>query len=233
MLSELTDLVLGLSCAGCGRGGVDLCADCRRSLSPLRGLTRTTVENVHDPSLGPCPVVAGGTYEGLLREVVLAWKRRGHTRLTPHLGVLVAAAVCALDPPSRLTLVPVPTTRRSRRRRGADLVGDLATASAAALREVGVDARCRPWVTFARTPRDQVGLDADERAANLSGALRARSQARAPARRGGGPPGPETVVVVDDVLTTGATIGEMMRALAAVPVAVHGAAVVATRDRSR
>lgn len=204
------DLLLGAACAGCGTPATDLCASCLHRLRP-----RPVRVAGH-----PVPVVAAGEHEALLREVVLAWKRRGHTRLTPVLGRLVAASVCVLEPTSGVALVPVPASRRSRRRRGADLVGAAAAEAAAVLRGVGVDARVVPALTFERTPRDQVGLGSADRRANLAGALR---------RTHHGLPGAADVVVVDDVVTTGATLAEAVRVLAAGGTAVLGAAVVAAR----
>lgn len=204
------DLALGAACAGCGRVALDLCPRCRAALRP-------------DPrrvAVSPVPVVAAGEHEGLLREVVLAWKRRGHTRLTPVLGTLLAASVCALGPGDRVVLVPVPTTRRSRRRRGGDLVGQAAAHAARALDEVGVRAQVVAALAMEREPRDQVGLGAHERRANLDGALRRSWRAV---------PGTADVVLVDDVVTTGATLAEAVRVLAAGGTTILGAAVVAAR----
>jgi predicted amidophosphoribosyltransferase len=204
------DLLLGAACAACGRPALDLCPDCRRRLRP----------RPHRVGGHAVPVVAAGHHDGVLREVVLAWKRRGHTRLTPVVGALLAAAVCALEPDEPVVLVPVPTTRRSRRRRGADLVGVAASDAARRLRAVGLRAEVVGALAFDRVPRDQVGLGAAERRANLTGALR-RSRRRLP--------GPADVVVVDDVVTTGATLDEAVRVLAADGTPVLGAAVVAAR----
>lgn len=208
-----SDLVLGARCGGCGAPAHDLCATCRVLLAPEPRLARDDV----------VPVVAAGEYDGRLREAVLAWKRRGHTRLTPVLATLLAASVCALEPADDVVLVPVPTTRRSRRRRGGDRVADLAGAAVLRLADVGVTARVAPLLVLGRQPVDQVGLDATARSANLSGAMRVRRPGRdTPTAR-------HDVVVVDDVVTTGSTVREAVRALASQGTLVTGAAVVAAR----
>jgi len=73
-----------------------------------------------------------------------------------------------------------------------------------------------------RDVADQAGLDAGQRARNLAGALRVR------AWRG---PAPPVVVVVDDLVTTGASLAEAARALCAGGLPVLGAAVVAATGR--
>ena len=90
----------------------------------------------------------------------------------------------------------------------------------AAARDLGVPAA--RLLVPARAVADQSGLTTGQRARNLSGAL-----------RGVGVPG-SPVVVVDDVMTTGATLVEAARALSAQGHLVVGAAVVAaTRRRGR
>ncbi|WP_460437498.1 hypothetical protein [Amycolatopsis stemonae] len=64
-----------------------------------------------------------------------------------------------------------------------------------------------PALELAGGVRDAVGLDRAQRAANLAGRLRFREAGR--------PPPGSTVVVLDDVITTGATAAACVRALAA------------------
>jgi predicted amidophosphoribosyltransferase len=76
---------------------------------------------------------------------------------------------------------------------------------------------------MASSARDQAGLSAAERAANLAGAVRVgRVPAGLSAYR---------IVLVDDVITTGATLAECARALRAVGITVSAAAVVAATAR--
>lgn len=207
------DLVLGARCGGCGAPAHDLCGTCRLLLAPRPHLARDDV----------VPVVAAGDYDGRLREAVLAWKRRGHTRLTPVLATLLAASVCAHEPRGGVLLVPVPTTRRSRRRRGGDRVAELSAAAARVLRDVGVDAVVAPLLVLRRQPGDQVGLGAAARSANLLGAMSPRPHHRDTPTAG------RDLLVVDDVVTTGSTLREAVRALASQGTPVSGAAVVAAR----
>ncbi len=207
------ELLLGARCAGCGGPALVLCRLCGQLVRP-------------DPmpvEAGDVPAVAAGLNVGVLRRVVVAWKEEGVTRLTDVLRHHVAAAVVPfVTDGAPVAIVPVPTSRRSRRRRGADLVDDVARAAARLLGEVGVDAVVVQALAYARQTRDQAGLGAAARHANLDGALTAR-------RRTGS--SPRRVVVVDDVLTTGATTREAVRALTAAGRRPVGIAVVASTPR--
>ncbi len=207
------DLLLGARCAGCGGPALVLCRACGQLVRP----DPTTVgESV-------VPVVAAGVNGGVLRRVVLAWKEEGVTRLTDVLRHHVAAAVVPhVRDRGPVALVPVPTSRRSRRRRGADLVEEVARAAATLLGGIGIDAVVVPALSYARHTEDQAGLDAVARRANLDGAFVAR-------RRTG--PSPRQVVVVDDIVTTGATTDEAVRALCAAGRRPAGVAVIAATPR--
>jgi predicted amidophosphoribosyltransferase len=204
VLADLLDLVLPRDCAGCALPGRTLCGACAAVLAgaPV----------VHRPTPAPPglpPLVAAAAYDGVVRSLLLAHKERGRLALTRPLGGALAAAagVHGRGP----VLVPVPSSPAAVRARGHDHARRLA---AAAARRLGV--RSAALLVQARGVQDQSGLDADARSANLAGALRAR-------RRLDGLP----VVVVDDVVTTGATLVEAARALTAAGAQVRGAAVVA------
>ncbi|WP_327283684.1 MULTISPECIES: phosphoribosyltransferase family protein [unclassified Streptomyces] len=230
---ELAGLVLPAGCTGCGAARMLLCADCAQALSgAAAGCVR--------PSAGPAglPVVhAAAVYEGPVREVVLAHKERGALPLAGPLGAALAVAVgltagipggggvrggAAALVAAEVVLVPVPSARRQVRARGHDPARRTALAAAARLRRAGVPARVASLLRHARPVADQAGLGARERRENLSGALGVR--------RGGGVRLPEgaRVVLVDDVITTGATLAEAARAVRVASIGrVAGAAVVA------
>ena len=159
----------------------------------------------------------------MLRLAIVAWKEEGRSALLRPLAHLLAASVVeVMRDPGPVVLVPVPTSRRSRVARGADVVEQLARCAAALLRDAGADVTVRPALKVARRTADQSGLGARDRARNLHGAFGVRTS--------GGLDGRE-IVVVDDIVTTGATLGESVRALASVDHRAHGAATVAHRPR--
>jgi predicted amidophosphoribosyltransferase len=108
------------------------------------------------------------------------------------------------------------------RRRGHDPLLRTARQAAARLRRTGVEAVVHQLLVPTGRVRDQSGLDAAARAGNLAGSMAAR---RIRPRVAG------TVVVVDDVLTTGSTVREAQRALEETGVRVAGVATVAATRR--
>lgn len=216
------DLVLGSTCAACGRPGRALCRSCRAVL-PHAG-------TVAWPA--PCPPglvlpMAAGEYAGALKSLVVAHKEHQALALARPLGEVLGAVVRDLIAATRtgsgpVLLVPVPSRPDAVRRRGHDPVLRSARVATSRLRRTGVEVRVARVLRPAARLADQAGLSAGERAANLAGALRCRWPAAA-----GTPP----VVVVDDVLTTGATARESQRALEAAGFHVAGIATVAATRR--
>jgi predicted amidophosphoribosyltransferase len=213
VLDSLLDLVLPQPCAGCG-GPAAWCPACAAALAaaaarPL-GLT------CPDPAPPGYPrAAAAAPYDGAVRGALLAHKERGRLALVQPLGAALGAAVRCLAPPAGVVLVPVPSGRAAVRARGHDHALRLARVAARSV----PGARAAALLTAVRRLGDQAGLDAAGRAANLSGAYRARTTGA-------------VVVVVDDVVTTGASIAEATRALLAAGVRVHGAATVAATSRT-
>jgi len=231
--SPLLDLLLPVECGGCGVPGPLLCPDCDRLLgAPVR---------VYPPccATGP-PVYALGTYRGRLRTALLAYKERGRRDLAAPLGAALGSAllhVPSLDAdrgesgldsrglhpqrrgPGGLCLVPVPSRRSAAARRGGQHVTLLAERAAASLAGAGVPAGIAPALRVAPGARDSVGLAAAARQANLAG--------RVLPRRTGLPPAGTAVVLVDDVVTTGATAAACSTALLRMGIDVPAIVVLA------
>jgi predicted amidophosphoribosyltransferase len=211
------------------------------------------------PPPGLPPVYAAARYADPVRAIVVAHKERAAFGLTAALGSALALAVArglaadggplgavraglaevadgrggspALARAGGLAgrvpvlLVPVPSQRATRRARGHDPTARVARAAARALRARGAQVRLAPVLRHTRGVADQAGLDAARRWANLDRALDVREPARADLRG-------RLVVVVDDVVTTGATAAEASRALRAAGAEVVAVAAVAATPRA-
>lgn len=221
-MAAVAELVLPTECAGCATPGPGWCPDCADWLDrrPVRaGLTRP------DPPPPGLPLVVTATaYEGPVRRALVAFKDGDRRDLAGVLAPLLADAVAPyLAAVGPLVLVPAPSSRAARRARGDVPVELLARHAARLLRPAPTVVSA---LRVARVVADQAGLSSAGRATNLAGAYAVRPAAgRAIAGR--------PVLLVDDVVTTGATLAEADRALREAGLSVVGAAVVsATRRRS-
>jgi len=206
-LVEALALILPVVCAGCDEPDTTLCETCRSALAPVP--TRRD---------GAVPVWSGLAFEGVAARVVRALKEDGRTGLARGLAPALREAVSAVTSgeavagaSGAVVFVPLPTSRAAYRRRGYRVVELIARQA---------DLRCLRALRIMRSTADQRGLGRAARARNVAGSMAVR------ARFAAGMTGMR-VVVIDDVVTTGATLEEAVRALRAVGADVIGAATVA------
>lgn len=206
ILAALVDLVLPMACAGCGTPGWSLCPPCA---TVLDAPAKAVAPRPAPPGFPPCRAVAG--YTGPVPAALAAYKERGRRDLGAALGGALARAVAAhpvVTGDVVVALVPVPSRAAATRRRGRDPTSALAVAAGRSLQRAGVAARVEPALHLRRDVADSAGLGIQARQANLSGAMAADRAEPAAGRPG------SVVVVVDDLVTTGATLVEATRALA-------------------
>lgn len=210
------------TCVGCGRENRGLCRECSGRIAAVKP---------HYAERFGVGVWCGLNYEGEARRALLAFKDGGRTELARGLSVplrkaVVAALTHASAPPqaASVELATIPSDAGALRRRGFRPVDALLAAQG--LRGSAV-------LRHTAAHLDQVGLGRDARALNLHGALQARERSSLlTALSGASLGGPAKLsgkrfLVVDDILTTGATVAEAVRALREADAEVCGVAVLA------
>lgn len=189
-IGGLLDLIFPPRCAGCGKLETLVCPQCEARFQKLIPKARviTPLEGLHTAFL----------YEEPLKKIIHAFKYDNQPRLAPVLGKHLYAAYDDKKWPATL-VTAVPLHAKRLRERGYNQAGLLAQSLA---KQIGI-----PYVADAliktRHTEQQAHLNADERWVNVEGAYTANH-----VRVSG-----ESIIIIDDVVTTGATLRQCATAL--------------------
>ena len=188
VLSEILDGLSPRRCAACDEPALGaFCDACGQGWPrPLAG------------SVAGVPLIVAGPYTPPLSTAIVRFKYQGRAELSGSLSQLVAPSLASLALPADAVLVPVPLHPKRLATRGYNQAALLAQELA---RRSGF--ACRPrLLTRARETERQVGKARRERLTNAADAFLMRQR------------GARHAVVVDDVVTTGATVRACAQALA-------------------
>jgi ComF family protein len=192
-LNPLLDLVFPKKCPGCHVPSLGICESCKSlwQLPPVKIILKQSRVSV----------LSVAQYQNEVRSVLLAYKENGEREAEKVLTEALLKARFAIANGKTCTLVPIPSNPKSIRRRGRDFMKDLCT-------EVATQSgdKVLPMLTVNRDVKDQSKLDEKQRSQNLIGAFDCYSKNL---HLNLIPP----IILVDDLLTTGATLREAIRAL--------------------
>ena len=224
---RILDLAFPARCPGCGREGTPICAACLPAVDAR--LEQPAGISIGLPSDVPPTILQldwCAPFGGLVRRALHQLKYGGETRLAVPLGEAIARRWTRVAAGGDV-LVPVPVHADRARQRGYDQAELIARAAAAAL---GLP--CAPILERARATIAQFDLDRATRATNVRGAFRLRPRASVADGddRPRSPLAGRWIVLVDDVVTTGATLTACAAPLLAGG-AVGVSAVTVARER--
>lgn len=185
--ADLTQLVFPSRCFGCQRLGPSICSECRSSWHPHYYKSNLDNLQVHSALL----------YTPVASRIILAAKESGQRGADELIIQSIIHVLGKNKVDTNLArLVPIPSSKASQRRRTrsfmVDLVSQISERTGIAM------LNC---LQLSRRVSDQTRLDRDERAKNLDGAFSLSSHARG------------ELILIDDVVTTGATLREAFRAV--------------------
>ena len=199
-LNDLLALLYPTSCLLCSKGEVTLCPHCEPLLWSCTDLYR----------LHGLDLYSALHYNEASAHLILAAKEDNDRAASRYLAELMAnrfGRVHREMSRESYLLVPVPSSRAADKRRGYEHMVILAKLAARKI-ALDYDVHCRvaPVLVPVRKVADQSRLTAAQRRENMSGALRLRP---------GLTRGDEGIILVDDLVTSGSTMGEALRALRA------------------
>ena len=220
-MDAAADLLVQGACPGCGRPGRGVCPDC--TLEVMSG--RPGPRERGGISL---PLWSAGEYVDPLRRIISRAKDHHRWDAIALLGRRLGFAVAGIADELHLTgpgiLLPIPSKPSAVRERGLDFTQALARQASRCLVHVGMTTTVHPVLTHRRAVQDQGDLTSEQRSENLERSL---MMGKLPMNR--------WILLVDDVVTTGATLRESVRAVREAgrsPVGMATVAATVLRKRS-
>ena len=212
LMSDLKYLLFPTRCFGCRDLGYLICSNCRKLWNP----------HIYKSTIVDLAVYSAIPYSPVAKNILLAAKEQSIKSADQLVRSAMAASLQVLfQKYPNSALVPIPSAPASNRRRGRDFINEMAIFVA---KDMGVGVL--PLLEQQRLVRDQSKLNIASRRENLAMALSIKPQLR-------GNYSSESVVILDDLVTTGSTINEANRALTKAGFKVQAAATACVALRRR
>ena len=191
--AELSELLFPSRCVSCGVLGITICSRCRAHWNP----------HIYRQQLSGLPIYSAMKYSPAAQKIILGAKESGYREcdllIIDALSHIWRQAMRELGP---ATLIPIPSKKSALRKRGRDFVVAITSL---------LEAPYLNALTIKKPVRDQSALTQQQRSANMEGAF---VLAALPT---------SDVIIIADIVRSGATLLEARRACARRGVRVKGA----------
>lgn len=214
IFQSLNELLFPSRCIACGVLDQSLCLTCRRSW-----VMQVRRSSLHLNAGERLDVISALPYSSVVQRVLLASKESAITRADALIAEALQYSIRHFISNTKFDFItPIPSRASATRTRGRDFMESLARQAAMPLGIAVI-----PQLSITRTIRDQSGLNHKQRRNNLDGAFVTYSKEPSYGR----------VLMVDDVVTSGATLSEGAKALTYAGFDVVGAATAAVALTSK
>ena len=203
-IHSLKELIYPNICISCGKTGVKICLNCSKCW--LANPNKSKVEDNY--------LFFVTKYDETTSPIILAAKESGNREAVKLIARSIASsisfAILNLGIAQPVNLVTIPSQLSAIRRRGRDHINDLAQEVIIQLNQQNIDAICLPILKPIKKIKDQSDLNGLQRKENMSHAFIVKNS----------PISQSAVILIDDLVTTGASIQEGVRALSEAKITV-------------
>ena len=207
-LSHLNELIFPSRCISCGVMGISLCSQCRRGWNLHRYIT-----NVQHENRRVLKVVSSVAYSQIAQKILLAAKESHIKKADFLLGEAIEHSIKYILRNEIIDcLIPIPSRASATRTRGRQFVESITE-----IPSQNLSIPIAPILAHQRKVRDQTGLSHDQRWNNLQGAFVVSTKQGAHGK----------ALLIDDLVTTGATLNEAAHTLRYAGIEVIGAVTAA------
>lgn len=208
-MKSLAEIIFPSRCIGCSQLGISICSNCRKSWHPHIYKREIFVSGIN------YPVISAVKYSQVASRVLLSAKESNQAAADELLMAAISNSLrFFVKNIGSGDLVPIPSRKSATRKRGRNFMQEIVNSVARPESRNTLDI-----LHHLRTVKDQSQLNSQQRFSNLTGALCVSMNSKKLVGRGNIGP----LIVVDDLITTGATLVEAIRALTSAGYAVLGA----------
>jgi ComF family protein len=197
-IHSLKELIYPNICLSCGKTGAKICHNCSKYW--LAKPNKSKIENNY--------LFFVATYDESTSPIILAAKESGSREavklIARSIACSISFAISNLDISKPINLITIPSQLSAIRKRGRDHIKDLVLEVIIQLDLQNIDAIYLPILKPRKKIKDQSNLNGLQRKENMSHAFIAKSS----------PISQSAVILIDDLVTTGASVQEGVRALA-------------------